>query len=76
MLSDPKIAEIARKRGKTAAQILLRWNYQLGNVVLFRTTKSKRLEENRDIFGFRLSDEEMDALGSLDCGYRLCKVEW
>ena len=69
MLQDPVLTAIAEKHGKTAGQIVLRWHVQSGRTALPKTTKAKRMTENRDIFDFALSDDEMrqiDALGTGD----------
>ena len=69
MLQDPVLTAIAEKHGKTAGQIVLRWHVQSGRTALPKTTKAKRMTENRDIYDFALSDDEMrqiDALGTGD----------
>ena len=50
---------------KTAAQVCLRWLVQQGIVVIPRTSKIERLEENLDIFDFDLSDAEMKEIAGL-----------
>jgi 2,5-diketo-D-gluconate reductase A len=66
LLAAPAIVDLARRRSKTPAQIVLRWHVQLGLVPIPRTSKLERLAENRDVFDFELSDEEMDELARLD----------
>jgi 2,5-diketo-D-gluconate reductase A len=66
-LSNPVLAEIAAARGKTAAQVILRWHVQHGFVVLPRSQRRERIEENFAIFDFELTPEELrrlDALGA------------
>lgn len=59
---DPLLEPLAAKHGKTAAQILLRWGLQKGFVVLPKSVTPARIEENRDVFDFELSEEEMRGL--------------
>lgn len=70
-LEDPVIVEIARTHGKTPAQTIIRWHIQLGNVVIPKSVTPERIDENSDVFGFRLGDEEMDAIKALDVGRRI-----
>jgi 2,5-diketo-D-gluconate reductase A len=65
-LDDPVIGEIASAHDRTPAQVVLRWHLQLGNVVIPKSVTPARIEENFDIFGFELSDADMDAIGGLD----------
>src|ERR1700760_630453 len=70
-LDDPAIVEIAQAHGKTAAQAILRWHLQLGNVVIPKSVTPDRIRENFDVFGFELSAEQMDAIAALDAGTRI-----
>ena len=70
MLEDPAIAEIARKHGKTPAQVILRWHMQLGNIAIPKASTEARIRENLNIFDFELSDRDMAALAGLDRGHR------
>jgi len=70
VLDDPAIVEIAEAAGKTPAQVVLRWHLQLGNVVIPKSVTPERIEQNFDIFGFELSDEQMGAIEALDRGER------
>ncbi len=65
------ILEIAGEHGKTAPQIILRWQYQRGVIAIPKTSHFERMEENRNIFDFDLSLEEMEKINSLDRGARL-----
>lgn len=60
------LTEIGRKYGKTAAQVMLRWNIQRGVIVLPKSTHRERMEENFDVFDFMLSEEDMSAIAALD----------
>merc|ERR1712054_223312 len=59
---DPKVQELAKKHGKTPAQILLRWSVQRGYVPLVKSVTPSRIEENAGIFDFALTDEEVEYL--------------
>lgn len=70
LLSDATIEEIALTVGRTAAQVVLRWHVQVGNVVIPKSVTPSRIEENFRIFDFELSDEQMDKIAHLDVGER------
>ncbi|MEV6825348.1 aldo/keto reductase [Amycolatopsis sp. NPDC051102] len=70
LLGDPVIADLAVKHSRTPAQIVLRWHLQLGNVVIPKSATRSRIEENFDLFGFTLTEEELDSLTPLDRGER------
>ncbi|MCD7956825.1 MAG: aldo/keto reductase [Lachnospiraceae bacterium] len=66
MFSNPTIAAIGEKYGKTVAQVILRWHIQRGVVVIPKSTHYERMAENFDVFDFSLSDEDMAAMAGLD----------
>ncbi len=70
VLSDETIVSVADRHGKTPAQAILRWHLQLGNVVIPKSVTPERIRENFDVFDFKLSDEEMIAIGRLDTNKR------
>jgi 2,5-diketo-D-gluconate reductase A len=70
VLDDPAIAGIAEAHAKTAAQVVLRWHIQLGNVVFPKSATAERLRENIDIFDFHLTPGEMEQIDALDRGER------
>ncbi|MGI8713878.1 MAG: aldo/keto reductase [Solirubrobacteraceae bacterium] len=69
-LRDPTIKQIAGELDRTAAQVVLRWHLQLGNVVIPKSVTPERIEENFDVFDFALSDEQMDSIAGLKAGNR------
>ncbi len=71
LLGDAVVAEIAARHGKSAAQVVLRWHLQLGNVVIPKSVTPSRIRENIDVFGFELAGEEIAALSTLDRGGRI-----
>ena len=66
---DVMLKGIAAKYNKSVGQVLLRWNVQRGVVVIPKSTHVERIKENIDIFDFRLNEEEMKQISSLDMGY-------
>lgn len=69
-LADPVITGIGHAHGKTAAQVILRWHFQNGVVVIPKSVTPARIAANIDIFDFVLSDEEMAMIDALDTGVR------
>jgi 2,5-diketo-D-gluconate reductase A len=65
------IANLARARDRTPAQVVLRWHLQLGLIPIPKTARLERLAPNLDIFDFSLSEDEMRALSTLDKGKRV-----
>jgi D-xylose reductase len=66
VLQEPVIRDIAASRGKTPAQIVLRWGVQRGTAVIPKTMRPERLRENIAIFDFELTPDEMASIGSLN----------
>lgn len=66
IFSNPILSKIAQKHGKTVAQIILRWNIQRGVVVIPKSTKKARMEENFAIWDFALDAEDMKSIAALD----------
>jgi 2,5-diketo-D-gluconate reductase A len=60
--------EIAGRRGKSPAQIVLRWHIELGLVPIPRSSNRERIAQNLDIFDFSLEPNEIQALSALDRG--------
>jgi len=65
-LGNPTVNQIAEATGRTPAQVLLRWCVQRNIPVIPKSTHRERIDENRRIFDFTLSDDEMTALDGLD----------
>ena len=68
LLGDEKISEIAQKHGVTSAQVILRWNLQKGVAVIPGSSNPDHIRENLDLFGFELTEEEMEQINALDRG--------
>jgi len=67
-LDHPAVVNVARRIGRTPAQILLRWGVQHGLVVLPKSTRAQRIEENAALFDFELDPESMATLDGLEEG--------
>jgi 2,5-diketo-D-gluconate reductase A len=70
LLSDDTIETIAAHHEKTAAQAILRWHLQIGNVVIPKSVTPERIRENIELFDFELSEDDMAAIARLDAGER------
>lgn len=68
LLNHPVITELAKKYGKNAGQIILRFEIQDGLIVLPKSTHSDRIAGNLNLFDFKLTDDEMETLRALDTG--------
>ena len=74
-LQDQLVAEtLAKKYKKSAAQILIRWSLQVGNVVIPKSSSPKRIQENFNVFDFELSAEDVKSISTLDRGFRCCRT--
>jgi diketogulonate reductase-like aldo/keto reductase len=69
-LLDPRIVAIAKKHGRTNAQVLLRWAIQHELVVIPKSSHAERIAENVQIFDFELGADEISALDGLSDGFR------
>ena len=66
IFTDPVINEIAESVGKSPAQVVLRWHYQLGIIPLPKSTHRDRIEQNIDIFDFHLSIDSMQRISAIE----------
>ena len=71
-LKDSTVAGIARRHGKTAAQVVLRWALQHDVVVIPKSARPARITENAGLFDFALDERDMATLDALDIGLRTC----
>ncbi|XP_055815626.1 NADP-dependent D-sorbitol-6-phosphate dehydrogenase-like [Solanum dulcamara] len=69
-LEDPALKGLAEKYKTTVAQVILRWGIQRNTVVIPKSSKLERLQENFNILDFELTKEDMDLIKSLDRNYR------
>ncbi|HZQ30665.1 MAG TPA: aldo/keto reductase [Mycobacterium sp.] len=70
VLDHPTLTSIAEAHGKSPAQVAIRWNLQLGNVVIPRSGNPERIKANIDVFDFELTDDQMASINALDDGTR------
>lgn len=68
LLENPAITALAKKYGKNAGQIILRFEVQEGFIVLPKSTNSERIKGNINIFDFALTEDEMNSIRALDTG--------
>ncbi|HSK60641.1 MAG TPA: aldo/keto reductase [Actinomycetospora sp.] len=71
LLDAPELSEIAQAHGKSAAQVVLRWHIQLGNIVFPKSSTAERIRENHDIFDFELTADEMGRIEGMEKAERL-----
>lgn len=64
--ADPTLTAIGEKYGRTPAQVTLRWLMDRGIVPLPKSTHRERMEQNLDVFGFALDDEDRAAIAAMD----------
>ena len=60
------LLSLAKKHGKSVAQVILRWLIQRGVVVIPKSVHKERIVENFNVFDFELSREDMDEIATLD----------
>ncbi|QTX04044.1 aldo/keto reductase [Agromyces archimandritae] len=62
----PEVAGSAAAHGVSPAQVVIRWHLQRGHIVFPKASSRAHIEQNFDVFGFELSDAEMDAITALE----------
>ncbi|RKR74518.1 aldo/keto reductase [Frondihabitans australicus] len=68
LLTEPLIAEIAARYGKSPTQVVIRWHTQIGAVPVPKSADPGRQRENLDVFGFELTADEVSAISGLERG--------
>ena len=63
---NDEIVKIANEHGVTSAQVILRWQIQDGYIAIPGSSNAEHIAENYDIFGFELSEEEMQQVRAID----------
>lgn len=71
LLKDATLVQLAKKHGKSAAQVVLRWHVQLGHMVIPKSVTPERIAANIDVFDFELSADDMKAIDGLEAGNRM-----
>lgn len=69
--TNPVLAAIGARYGKSVAQVALRWLVQSGVIIIPKSVHEERMRQNLDIFDFTLSDQEMAEIAALDTGKSL-----
>jgi 2,5-diketo-D-gluconate reductase A len=64
-LEEPAVTRPAERLGVTAGQVILRWHVQLGSIPIPKSGNPERQRQNLDVFGFELTDDEVDAITAL-----------
>ncbi|RVC73364.1 aldo/keto reductase [Mesorhizobium sp. M4A.F.Ca.ET.022.05.2.1] len=66
LLADPTLEGIARKHGKSVAQIVIRWHLQEGLIVIPKSNHQERIAANFDVFGFELDGNDLETIRGMD----------
>jgi len=69
-MDHPAVVRVARKHGKTPAQVLVRWGLEHEVVTIPKSVRPERIRENAAVFDFALDAEDLAALDGLDEGFR------
>lgn len=74
VFKNTTISELMKKHGKSMAQIILKWNSQIGSIALPKSSNRERLLENFSLSDFELSPHEMEVLNNLDFGHQYMPI--
>ena len=66
LMADPVLREIAAAHGKSLVQVILWWNLQRGVVVIPGSSNPEHIRENLDLFGFDLTEDEIQQISALN----------
>ncbi|MDY7541254.1 MULTISPECIES: aldo/keto reductase [unclassified Cryobacterium] len=69
-IGDPTLDAIGARYGKSAAQVVIRWHLELGDIVIPKSVTPSRIRENLDVFDFALDAADLAAIATLDSGER------
>ena len=70
LLQEPLFAQLGKKYGKSAPQIILRWHIQSGNIVIPGSKNPDHIKSNFDLFDFALTEDEMAQVAALNKNVR------
>jgi len=76
IFDEPILQELSKEKGKSIAQIVLRFLLQRGIIVIPKSITPTRIKENFDVFSFDLTDDEMSKIWSLDKNLRIWVEKW
>ncbi|KAM9620013.1 LOW QUALITY PROTEIN: putative oxidoreductase YtbE, partial [Morphnus guianensis] len=68
VLTHPSIIQLAKKYGRTPAQICIRWNIQNGIVTIPKSTKAEGIEEDCKVFDFTIAEDDVEILNGMHDG--------
>lgn len=68
-LEDDTLKQIAARYDKTPAQLVIRWNLQLGNIPVIKANSEEHLRENLDVFDFSITDRDMGGINAMNEEY-------
>lgn len=68
LFTNETLTKIGRQYGKSAAQVMLRWNLERGVIVIPKSVHKERMAENFNVFDFELSAKDMEEIAKLDSG--------
>ena len=71
LFTDPTLTTIGETYGKSVSQVVLRWLIQRDIVVIPKSIRRERMEQNLDVFDFTLTDDEMERIEPMDAGASL-----
>ena len=71
MFTDPTLTSIGKRHGKSVGQVVLRWLIQREVIVIPKSVRPQRMQENSDVFDFELSTGEMGQIAAMDTGASL-----
>jgi Aldo/keto reductase family len=71
LFTAPTLSATGDARGKSVAQVVLRWLIQRGIVAIPKSVRRERMEQNLDVFDFTLTDDEIARIATLDTGTSL-----
>ncbi|NDK31549.1 aldo/keto reductase [Nesterenkonia haasae] len=73
VFEDQPIVDAAEAHGVTVAQVIIRWHLQSGRILFPKSVTDSRIKENFDVFGFQLTDDELQAIDGLERNERTGK---
>ncbi|GAB1869424.1 Aldose reductase [Camponotus japonicus] len=74
LLEDKKLIELGQKYNKTPAQILIRYQLDRGHIVIPKSVNKLRIAQNKEVFDFKLSSNDIAYIDSFDCNGRICPI--
>ncbi len=80
LMQEPVIQAIAKKHGKSAAQVLIRWDLQNGLVTIPKSVHPEYIKQNANVYDFSLDDDDMKQLAAMEqnkrTSYWLTSFDW